>query len=102
MVDRILLIDDERDITEGVKLGLERRGFRVDVFNDPVLAISSFKAGVYALVLCDIRMPEKTGFDVYRELKELDPRTKICFFTAFAVYQAAFGRIFPELEADCF
>jgi DNA-binding response OmpR family regulator len=97
-----MLIDDEKDITEGVKLGLEQRGFEVDAFNDPLAAISGFRAGVYDLVICDIRMPEKSGFDVYRELKKKDARARICFFTAFEVYHPEFERVFPELEADCF
>ena len=48
---RILLVDDEPDVTLGFEIGLEDNGFVVGAFNDPVLALSSFKEGLYALAL---------------------------------------------------
>ena len=53
----ILIVDDESDITLSLKLGLERYGFRVSTYNDPALALSEFKAGLYDLLIADIRMP---------------------------------------------
>jgi DNA-binding response OmpR family regulator len=53
------MVDDNPDITLTVKLGLEASGlFEVDTFNDPELAISSFKPGLYNLALLDFRMPK--------------------------------------------
>jgi DNA-binding response OmpR family regulator len=46
---RILLVDDEQDITFAFGIGLENNGFAVDVFNDPQEALSNFKAGLYDL-----------------------------------------------------
>jgi CheY-like chemotaxis protein len=43
---KILLVDDEPDITYSLKIGLEDNGFVVDTFNDAVLALSNFKAGM--------------------------------------------------------
>jgi len=40
---RILIVDDESDITLSFKLGLEQHGFRISAYNDPVLALSEFK-----------------------------------------------------------
>ena len=54
---RILAVDDTPDITLTVKVGLEASGlFEVDTFNDPELALSSFKPGLYDLALLDMRM----------------------------------------------
>jgi DNA-binding response OmpR family regulator len=100
-VTRILLIDDEKDIADGFQLSLRVKGFQVDAFNDPMDAISNFKPGVYDLVLCDVRMPKKSGFDVYTELKVIDEKIRICFFTAFETYNEEFSRRFPLLKADC-
>jgi DNA-binding response OmpR family regulator len=47
--DRILLVDDEPDITTVFTLGLEDNGYRVDAFNDPVLALSNFRPNFYSL-----------------------------------------------------
>ncbi|HEY6165916.1 MAG TPA: response regulator, partial [Nitrososphaeraceae archaeon] len=51
---RILLVDDELDITSSLKMGLEDNGFVVNTYNDAVSALSDFKSGVYDLVLLDI------------------------------------------------
>jgi two-component system response regulator VanR len=59
---RILAVDDEPDITLTVKTGLEDSGlFLVDTFNDPELALSSFKPGLYDLALIDFKMPKMYG-----------------------------------------
>ena len=83
---RILVVDDERDITLALHLGLEAGGFDVDAFTDPKLALSSFKPGSYNLVLIDIMMPEMHGFELYERLKKLDPDVKMCFLTASDLY----------------
>jgi DNA-binding response OmpR family regulator len=68
---RIFLVDDETDITLLYKTGLEQNGFLVDVFNDPALALSSYKAGEYDLLLLDIKMPKMSGFELYREIQKI-------------------------------
>jgi DNA-binding response OmpR family regulator len=99
---RILVVDDEVDIGLVMKLGLEKEGFEVDVFNDPEAAKAHFKAGHYDLLLVDIRMPKINGFELYRELLKIDDKTKICFITAFEIYFDEFRRVFPKLKVDCF
>ena len=54
---KIMIVDDELDITNLYKLSLERDGFFVEIFDDPLLALSRYKAGVYDLLLLDINMP---------------------------------------------
>jgi DNA-binding response OmpR family regulator len=83
---RILAIDDEPDITLMLKLGLEDGGFDVDAFSDPELALSSFRPGLYDLVLIDIMMPKMDGFALYEQLKKVDPGVKVCFLTASEMY----------------
>jgi DNA-binding response OmpR family regulator len=77
-----LVVDDEPDITTTLQVGLEEGGFDADAFTDPKLALSSFKPGLYNLVLIDIVMPEMDGFELYELVKELDPGVKVCFLTA--------------------
>jgi DNA-binding response OmpR family regulator len=84
--NRILLVDDELDITTVFTLGLEDNGFEVDAFNDPIQALSDFKTGLYDLALIDYKMPNMNGFELYREIRKIDERVKICFITAFEVY----------------
>ena len=53
----MLLVDNEPDNTSVLSMGLEDEGFKVDVFNDPILALSNFKPNFYALSILDINMP---------------------------------------------
>jgi DNA-binding response OmpR family regulator len=79
---RILVVDDEYDISFTLQAGLEDAGFDVDAFTDPELALSSFKPGLYDLVLIDIKMPKMDGFVLYERLKTVDLGVKVCFLTA--------------------
>src|ERR671918_993292 len=79
---RILLVDDEPDITMSIGAVLESNDLEVTSYNDPVLALSSFKPHHYDLVMLDIKMPKIDGFELYNEIKKIDNRTKVCFITA--------------------
>src|SRR5919205_404731 len=92
---KILLVDDEEDITLSLSIGLEDNGFAVDTFNDPVLALSNFKADMYDLVLLDIRMPKMNGFELFEKLREIDSNVKICFITAYEAYYQSLKEISP-------
>ena len=81
-----MVVDNEYDITFTLQTGLEDGGFGVDTFTDPELALSSFKPGIYHLVILDIVMPKMDGFELYEELKKADPGVKICFLTASEMY----------------
>jgi DNA-binding response OmpR family regulator len=102
---RILLVDDEPDIIFTLKALLEESGlFQVDTFYDSVLALSRFKAAAYDLALLDIRMPEIDGFELYRKLREIDNRLKVCFLTAAELghYRDIDSDIMDELGEHCF
>ena len=97
---RILIIDDEPDITFAFQKGLRDRGFlTVDTVNDAHLALSSFKAGSYDLLLIDIVMPQMDGFGLYEELRKLDEKVKVCFITAFDVNYKALRAVFPTANS---
>jgi DNA-binding response OmpR family regulator len=100
---RILLVDDEPDITFTLKNGLVENGFvKVDTFNDPLLALSSFKPGFYDLILLDVKMPKMNGFDLYQEIEKRDKNLKACFITAYEVYYESLKKEFPGLNVGCF
>jgi two-component system, OmpR family, response regulator ChvI len=93
---RILIVDDEPDVTLTLKTVLENNGYTVDVFNDPIIALRNFKKALedttanekekekhrYSLVLTDIRMPNMNGFELYQKIRELDENIKVRFLTA--------------------
>ena len=79
---RILLVDEESDVCFVLDKVLGENGFVVDSFENPMLALGKFKAHSYDLVVLDIKMPELNGFALYREIKRLDKKVKVCFLTA--------------------
>ena len=52
---KILLVDNERDVTYAIQTVLEDNGFEVDSFNDAVLACDTYKPNYYDLVILDIK-----------------------------------------------
>jgi two-component system response regulator VanR len=70
----ILVVNDEPDITFTLQIGLGDAGFNVDAFTDPELALSSFKLGLYDLIIIDIMMPKMDGFVLYERLALVDRR----------------------------
>jgi CheY-like chemotaxis protein len=83
---RILVVDDEPDITFTLKEGLEKSGlFDVETFTDPSSALSNFKSGYYDFLLIDIRMPKIDGYELYDKIRAIDARVKACFISAYVV-----------------
>jgi two-component system, OmpR family, response regulator ChvI len=100
---RILVVDDEPDLTYTLKLGLEDTGsFEVDAFNDPELALSTFKPGNYDFLLIDIRMPKMSGYDLYDKIRAIDSKVKSCFITAYEINYQALREQFPLLKMECY
>jgi two-component system response regulator ChvI len=107
---KIMLVDDDPDILLTFKNGLEEGqntpvegvNLQVDTFADPKEALTSFKAGLYNLLLIDIRMPNINGFELYEELKKIDDKPRVCFITAYELYYEALKKDFPELNIGCF
>ena len=77
---RVLIVDDEPEITLLFNMALD--GFMVDSFNDPLLALSKFKQDFYDLAILDIVMPKMNGFELYKEIKKIDGKVRVCFLTA--------------------
>ena len=89
---RILVVDDEPDLTKLCSLALEYHGFKVDTFNDPQEALSNYKPDYYDLVILDIKMPKMDGFQLYDEIKKKDHKAKVCFLTASELYYEEFRK----------
>jgi two-component SAPR family response regulator len=84
---KILVVDDESDITLAITMILEESGSKVDSYNDPVLALQNFKANFYDLIILDIKMPKMNGFDLCEKIIKIDDRVKVCFLTAWGEFR---------------
>jgi CheY-like chemotaxis protein len=102
---KIMLVDDEADILWLFKMILESDSrLKVDSFSDPIVALESFRPGLYDLLLIDIAMPKMNGFELYDKIRELDKKVKISFVTASEMFYEEMRReAFPEFDTTiCF
>jgi DNA-binding response OmpR family regulator len=83
--DTILMLDDEFDIMSIFTLALERQGFHVIGFTEPLLALDHFQKNSdrYWLIVSDIRMPLIDGYEFIKRVRELKPDVKVFFISAF-------------------
>ena len=101
----IIMVDNEPDVNITIKTALEEnRDFKVDIFNNAESALLEFKPGLYDMAILDIRMPGTNGFQLYRKLREIDKKLKICFLTAvdLTYLQDMDSDIINDLGTDCF
>jgi DNA-binding response OmpR family regulator len=82
MKQRILVVEDDPAILTGVADLLEGEGFAVATASDGATALARYAEARPDLVLLDIMIPEKSGFDVCREIRKTDPLTPIIMLTA--------------------
>jgi CheY-like chemotaxis protein len=99
---RILLVDDEYDVNLAIRLILEENGFKVDSFTDSSRALENFIAGLYDLVLLDVKLPGMDGFRLYEKIKKLDDKVRICFLTATdRSYYETLKKHYPSINENC-
>jgi two-component SAPR family response regulator len=105
---RILTIDNDKDTSSSLKIVLEQSGlFEVDAFNDPTQAMARFKLDRHDLVLLEVRIQGiEDGFGLYRKIKAIDKKVKVCFLTSvydFNHYRTVYPDIIETIEKneDC-
>ena len=79
---RILVVEDEEAIAEGLRLNLERKQYAVDLAADGREALARAADGRYDLIVLDVRLPEIDGFEVCRRLRDGSDFTPILILTA--------------------
>ena len=79
---RILLVDDERELTTPLSLALTREGYRVDVADNGVSGSELAAKGNYDLLILDWMLPGKAGLEICRELRSRQENTPVLFLTA--------------------
>ena len=101
---RILLVDDEPDIAALLKMALEHDGSFdiVKTFDDPTLALSDFKAGLYDLVILDLTMPNIAGIDLYQEMRNIDDKVKFCFLSGRETCCDEYSKGYHSMSDDMF
>ncbi|WP_417271250.1 response regulator transcription factor [Celeribacter sp.] len=72
MGKRVLLIEDEPNIIEAIRFILSRDGWAVETHSDGGTAVAAVEAKVPDIIILDVMLPNKSGFDILRELREMD------------------------------
>lgn len=86
---RILIIDDEADIRESLETLLDLEGYQVEQAQNGAEGLRMLEQSNYDLVLLDLMMPDRSGMDVLREVRERDQDTPICMITAYGSVEVA-------------
>ncbi|MEY8841652.1 response regulator transcription factor [Cribrihabitans sp. XS_ASV171] len=69
---KVLLIEDEPNITEAIRFLLTRDGWQVETHEDGTTAVNKVSESRPDLVILDLMLPGKSGMDILREVRELD------------------------------
>src|SRR5215472_16770949 len=107
---RILIVDDDTDLTMTFKEVIEESNNDVDVnkrievytSNDPVVSLSEFKPNFYDLRLVDINMPRMNGFELSEKILAIDINVRICFMSNGEINREALREIYPTRQEGCF
>ncbi len=89
MRNRILVIDDEADIRESLETLLELEGYEVELAFNGTEGERKLESRAYDLVLLDLMMPDKSGMEVLKTLRERDRHTPVFMITAYGSIEAA-------------
>jgi DNA-binding response OmpR family regulator len=79
---KIMIIDDDKDITNLFKIFLECNGYSIDAYTNPLEAFNNFRKKSHDLIILDLKMPKMDGMTLYRKMKEIDDKVIFCFTTA--------------------
>ena len=99
MDTKLLIVDDDPNICDMLKLYFENEGYKIKTANDGIEGLATFKMYNPDLVLLDIMMPKKDGWQVCREIREISPKPVIMITAKGEVFDKVLGL---ELGADDF
>jgi DNA-binding NtrC family response regulator len=86
---RILVVDDEADIRESLETLLEMEGYQVELAHNATEGLRKMETGSYDIILLDLMMPDRSGMEVLREVRERDTDTPIFMITAYGSVEVA-------------
>jgi len=86
---RILVVDDEAVIREGMRRILDGGGFTVETFANGYLAIEKLQAEAFDLLITDLKMPGMGGMEVLKSIKVLQPEMPVIIITGYSSVDTA-------------
>ena len=100
----IMAIDDEYDIVSVIQIYLQNHGFKCSKFTNPYEALEHFalNSKEYDVVISDIRMPGMNGYELVKQIKEINSQVKIILTSAFEVGKNELLDVLGDLKIDAF
>jgi CheY-like chemotaxis protein len=97
-----MVVDDDYDIVHVVRRHLEKWGFSVDTFTNPLFALQMFKEHPdrYSVALLDIRMPEMSGLALAELMLRTKPDAKIVIMTAYELVADDLKLSLPTIKRE--
>ena len=99
----ILLLDDDIESLESLKMALEAKGYNITKFQHPKQALDEFSKSEFDVVVTDLKMPGINGLEVLKRVKKIDSQVVVMLITAFAdeencrqAYDAGAYAFFPK------
>lgn len=86
---QILLLDDEAIVGKRLKPALTKMGCEVEVFQEPIPALSRINEKTFDIVVTDIRMDDLDGMQVLEHVQAKSPETKVIMITGYAMIALA-------------
>jgi DNA-binding NtrC family response regulator len=107
----IMVVDDDVGIVRIIQLGLQKAGFDVHKFVDPIVALQHLEeeqgeqqqqesCKACEVLVSDVRMPHMSGFQLVKRVKQFRPEMKVIMMTAFEVNKEEFQSINPSMQID--
>ena len=93
MTVRVLIIEDEKLIRWSLRQKFEARGFHVTEVENGADAFEALHTGVYDLIMLDYKLPDTTGLDILRTIRETDSDVVVIMMTAYSNIESAVDAI---------
>ncbi len=83
-MERVLIIDDDQNICESIKMILEYENYAVDIAHNAIEGLNKIKQNSYNAILLDIKMPEMDGLEAITKIKEINDSISVIMISAHA------------------
>ena len=85
MPAKILIIDDEKDLSDVLKKYLTLKGYSVTVTYNGKDGIAEAKKGGYSIIVADIQLPDINGVEVIRGIEKIDNKARFLIITGYSI-----------------
>ncbi|MCP4752265.1 MAG: sigma-54-dependent Fis family transcriptional regulator [Proteobacteria bacterium] len=87
--DPVLVVDDEVEMRMAMSAVLKRAGYPFELSNNAINALNKFKEKKYSLVVTDMTMPKRSGLELLKDIKAINPEIPVILITAYGTIDTA-------------